>query len=70
MHFKNIAIYFFVKWRKVGITSSLHGLYELGYRRATMIITKRCKNVNFSKSLKIILVRIVDWNSSTWSWNR
>jgi len=25
---------------------------------------------NWSKSLKIILVRIMGWNSPIWSWNR
>ena len=40
------------------MTSSRHGPYELGYTRATMVNTKRCKSVNFSKSLKFILVRI------------
>jgi len=34
--------------------SSLHGLYELGYTRITKMITKGSKNVNFSKSLKMI----------------
>jgi len=51
-YYKKTAIYS-INWRKVGITSSLYGLYELGYRRATMVITKSCKNVNFSKSIKI-----------------
>ena len=34
------------------MTSSPHGPYELGYTCATMVITKRCENVNFSYSLK------------------
>lgn len=32
--------------------SNRHGPYRLGYTRATKVITKRSKNVNFSKSYK------------------
>ncbi len=31
--------------RKVGMTSSPHGLYILGYTRATMVGTKSCETV-------------------------
>lgn len=34
------------------MTSSRHGLDELGYTRTTMIVTMRCKNVSLSYSLK------------------
>jgi hypothetical protein len=51
--------------RKVGMTSSPHGPYELGYTHATMVITERSNDLNRSESLKIILVRIVDCNLST-----
>lgn len=33
------------------MTSSHHGLNKLGYLRATLIITKRNKNVNLSENL-------------------
>ena len=36
------------------MTSSLHGPYRLGYTCATMVITKRGKNVSWSKTKKII----------------
>jgi len=40
--------------------SSLHDPYELGYTRATMVITVRGKHVKVGANLiKIILVRIV-----------
>ncbi len=42
------------------MTSSHHGPYVLGYTRATMAKTKRCKTVTSSKSQKIGL-------SSDWS---
>ena len=45
--------------------SSPYGPYELGYTRATMVITKSCKDVSQSQSKKIILVRIVGCNSPT-----
>lgn len=38
---------------KVGRMSGRHGLYELGYIRATMVVTIRNKDVNLSKSRKI-----------------
>ena len=38
--------------RKVGTTSSHHGLYIQGYTRATMAGTKGCKFVRRSKSQK------------------
>ena len=45
--------------------SGLHGLYRLGYIRATMVITKRSDFVRISKTLKIILVQIVFCNTKT-----
>jgi len=50
--------------------SSHYGLYMLGFTCATKADTKRDTNVSYSKSLKTARVRIVGWNSSTWSWNR
>lgn len=44
--------------------SSPHGPDKLGYTRATKVITKSCTNVNFSQTLKIIVVQIIDCNSS------
>ena len=41
------------------MTSSPYGPYELGYTRATMVITKRGNKETWSKSLKITLVQIV-----------
>jgi hypothetical protein len=38
--------------RKVGMTSSQHGLYVQGYTRATMAETKRCKPARVSQSQK------------------
>ena len=38
--------------RKVGMTSSHHGPYGLGYTRATMVGTAGCETVRWSKSLK------------------
>ncbi len=38
--------------RKVGMTSSHHGPYELGYTRATMAGTKGCQPARGSKSQK------------------
>ncbi len=38
--------------RKVGTTSSHHGPYVLGYTRATMAGTERCKTARWSKSQK------------------
>ena len=36
--------------RKVGMTSSHHGSYELGYTRATMVLTERSEVVRWSES--------------------
>ena len=41
-----------VRIKIVGMRSSRHGLYKLGYTRVTRIVTKRRKNVNWSRSLK------------------
>jgi hypothetical protein len=41
------------------MTSSPHGPYELGYTRATMVITVGGNSANWSETLKIISVRIV-----------
>ncbi len=38
--------------RKVGMTSSHHGPYGLGYTRATMVGTEGCKPVRGSQSQK------------------
>src|SRR6476620_12595631 len=46
--------------RKVGMTSSQHGLYAWGHTRATMAGTKRCKPARGSQSQKTGL-------SSDWS---
>src|SRR5262249_48173050 len=46
--------------RKVGMTSSPHGLYDQGYTRATMAGTKRCQPARGSQSHKTGL-------SSDWS---
>jgi hypothetical protein len=46
--------------RKVGTTSSPHGLYAQGYTRATMAGTKGCKSARRSQSQKAGL-------SSDWS---
>src|SRR5579885_2798861 len=46
--------------RKVGMTSSQHGLYAWGYTRATMAGTKGCKPARVSQSQKTGL-------SSDWS---
>ncbi len=32
-----------ISWRKVGMMSSHHGLYGVGYTRATMVSTMGCK---------------------------
>ncbi len=37
-----------ISWRKVGMTSSHHGLYVQGYTRATMDGTKRCEAARWS----------------------
>ncbi len=46
--------------RKVGMTSSHHGPYELGYTRATMVGTEGCKPVRGSQSQKTD--RSPDWS--------
>ena len=38
--------------RKVGMTSSHHAPYDLGYKRATMVVTKRSEPVRVSGSQK------------------
>jgi len=52
------------------MTSSPHGPHELGYTRATMVMTKRSNLVTRSNSLTITLVRIGLCNSRPWSRNR
>src|ERR1700693_1523287 len=44
-----------ISWRKVGMTSSPHGLYVQGYTRATMDGTKRSKPARGSQSQKTVL---------------
>ena len=46
--------------RKVGMTSSPHGPYALGYTRNTMVHTERSDHVNVSKSQKVHLSP--DWS--------
>ncbi len=41
--------------RKVGTTSSHHGLYVQGYTRATMDGTKGCETARWSQSQKAVL---------------
>ncbi len=41
--------------RKVGMTSSHHGLYVQGYTRATMGGTKGCDTARWSQSQKTVL---------------
>ena len=50
--------------RKVGMTSSPHGPYGLGYTRATMAVTAGSDIARLSKSRKTVSVRIVLCNSS------
>ncbi len=45
---------------KVGMTSSHHGPYELGYTRATMVGTEGCNPVRVSESQKTD--RSPDWS--------
>ena len=52
-------------WRKVGMTSSPHDPYGLGYTRATMAMTMGSKDVSLSESSKIAAVQIVVCNSTT-----
>src|ERR1700733_1394549 len=44
-----------ISWRKVGMTSSPHGLYVQGYTRATMGGTKRRQPARGSQSQKTAL---------------
>src|SRR5258707_4670579 len=44
-----------ISWRKVGMTSSPHGLYVQGYTRATMDGTNRRKPARGSQSEKTVL---------------
>ena len=44
--------------RKEGMTSNHHALYVLGYTRTTMAITEGSKAARWSKTLKIVSVRI------------
>ncbi len=48
--------------RKVGMTSSQHGLYVQGYTRATMDGIEGSKTVRWSKSSKPFLVWIAGCN--------
>ncbi len=50
--------------RKVGMTSSPHGPYVLGYTRATMAVTVGSQAAMPSGSLKAVSVRIALCNSS------
>jgi len=50
--------------------SSHYGLNMLGYTCATRVNSMRRDGESQSQSLKIISVRIVGWNSLTWSRNR
>ncbi len=49
--------------RKVGMTSSPHGPYGLGYTRATMAVTVGCDGASRSESPKAVSVRIALCNS-------
>ena len=51
--------------RKVRMTSSPHGPYELGYTHATMAMTVRSDGASRSNSINVALVRIVGCNSPT-----
>ncbi len=44
-----------INWRKVGMTSSHHGPYDLGYTRATMDRTKGSETARLSQSHKSVL---------------
>ena len=50
--------------RKVGMTSSHHGPYGLGYTRATMAGTVGCQPARGSQSSKPVSVRIGVCNST------
>lgn len=45
--------------------SSPYGPYGLGHSRATVVITNKSENANWSKFLKIAEVQIVFCNSKT-----
>jgi hypothetical protein len=45
-------------WRKVRMNSNRHGPYELGYTCATKATTKGNEGASWSKSSKVVLVRI------------
>ena len=49
--------------RKVGMTSSPHGPYGLGYTRATMAVTVGCHAARQSRSQKAVSVQIALCNS-------
>src|SRR3954462_6432633 len=49
--------------RKAGMTSSPHGPYGLGYKRATMVVTVGSEIARSSQSPKAISVRIALCNS-------
>ena len=49
--------------RKVGMTSSHHGLYVQGHTRNTMVQTEGSKAARQSKSLNCALVQIAGCNS-------
>ena len=49
--------------RKVGMTSSPHGPYVLGYTRATMAVTAGCQVARPSRSQKAVSVQIALCNS-------
>ncbi len=51
-------------WRKVGMTSSHHGLYVQGYTRATMAATEGSETAMWSKSRKAVVVGIGVCNST------
>jgi hypothetical protein len=53
--------FFYNNWHRCNVcavsfrmTSSLYGLYGLGYTCATMVTTKRCNCVSMSKSVTVI----------------
>jgi len=59
-----------IGFEEVEEKSSHYGLYMLGFTCATRVETKRRNSSHWSKTLKTIKVRIVNWNSFTWSRNR
>ena len=50
--------------RKVGMTSSPHGPYGLGYTRATMAMTMGSQVARPSRSQKVVSVQIAACNSA------